>query len=193
MGTTKAFIKNPETVRSPLLLAASDSLTPSQLFALEHMRDRYWHNMAGRIQRAFRSYMRYKHECATRIQRFWTSKKTGIVFVQLRDYGHQVLAGRKERRRFSLVSMRRFMGDYLGVAEKGGEGQMLQSAAGIGGELSRRLGVGKRRADVLLACSQEENRLRSAAGSSCSSPSSVGRPSRVLGSSSSFVVRRFTF
>ncbi|KAK4705616.1 myosin I, partial [Phenoliferia sp. Uapishka_3] len=116
MGTTKAFIKNPET-----------------LFALEHMRDRYWHNMAGRIQRAFRNYIRYKHECATRIQRFWMSKKDAIVYAQVRDYGHQILASRKERRRFSLLSMRKFMGDYLGVGENGPQGTMLKNAAGIGG------------------------------------------------------------
>ncbi|KAI5474581.1 hypothetical protein MNV49_003039 [Pseudohyphozyma bogoriensis] len=114
MGVTKAFIKNPET-----------------LFALEHMRDRYWHNMAARIQRAFRNYMRYKHECATRIQRFWINKKDGIVYSQLRDYGHQLLASRKERRRFSLLSQRKFLGDYLGVGEEGPQGQMLRSAAGI--------------------------------------------------------------
>lgn len=35
LGVTSVFIKTPET-----------------LFALEHMRDRYWHNMAARIQRA---------------------------------------------------------------------------------------------------------------------------------------------
>ncbi|KAM0754619.1 hypothetical protein T439DRAFT_321654 [Meredithblackwellia eburnea MCA 4105] len=115
MGTTKAFIKNPET-----------------LFALEHMRDRYWHNMAGRIQRAWRNYMRYKHECATRIQRFWMSKKDAIVYAQVRDYGHQILASRKERRRFSVLSMRKFMGDYLGAGENGPQGQMLRSAANIG-------------------------------------------------------------
>ncbi|KAF7303216.1 Microfilament motor [Mycena kentingensis (nom. inval.)] len=73
MGVTKAFIKNPET-----------------LFALETMRDRYWHNMAGRIQRAFRNYMRYKHECARRIQRFWKNNKEAIVYAQVRDYGHQL-------------------------------------------------------------------------------------------------------
>lgn len=78
--------------------------------------------------------MRYKNECATRIQRFWRSKKDGIVLVQLRDYGHQVLASRKERRRFSLLSMRRFMGDYLGVADKTAQGEMLRSAAGISGK-----------------------------------------------------------
>jgi hypothetical protein len=37
------------------------------------------------------------------------------IFLQLRDYGHEVLGQRKERRRFSLVSMRRFVGTYLDV------------------------------------------------------------------------------
>ncbi|EIW64114.1 myosin class I heavy chain [Trametes versicolor FP-101664 SS1] len=115
MGTTKAFIKNPET-----------------LFALETMRDRYWHNMAGRIQRAFRNYMRYKHECARRIQRFWKNNKEGIEYAKIRDYGHQVLAGRKERRRFSLLGYRRFMGDYLDVNGKSALGEELAEACGIG-------------------------------------------------------------
>ncbi|KAJ3837340.1 P-loop containing nucleoside triphosphate hydrolase protein [Lentinula raphanica] len=117
MGTTKAFIKNPET-----------------LFALETMRDRYWHNMAARIQRAFRNYMRYKHECARRIQRFWKNNKESLVYAQTRDYGHQILAGRKERRRFSLLSYRRFMGDYLDVNGKSAFGEELASACGIGKE-----------------------------------------------------------
>ncbi|KAG0365135.1 class II myosin [Gamsiella multidivaricata] len=114
MGTTKVFIRHPET-----------------LFALEHLRDRYWHNMAIRIQRAWRNYMKYKNECATRIQRCWRKNKDQIGWLQLRDYGHQVLAGRKERRRFSLVSMRRFLGDYLGVNNKGGQGQLIKEAIGI--------------------------------------------------------------
>ena len=116
MGVTKAFIKNPET-----------------LFALETMRDRYWHNMAARIQRAWRNYLRYRNECARRIQRFWLAKKEGIQYVRLRDYGHQVLAGRKERRRYSLVSMRQFRGDYLQVGGKEPFGQALRSACTIGG------------------------------------------------------------
>ncbi|KAL4253614.1 Myosin-1 [Abortiporus biennis] len=114
MGVTKAFIKNPET-----------------LFALETMRDRYWHNMAGRIQRAWRNYMRYKHECARRIQRFWKNNKEAIEYAKIRDYGHQILAGRKERRRFSLLGYRRFMGDYLDVNGKSALGEELASAAGI--------------------------------------------------------------
>ncbi|KIY50413.1 myosin-1 [Fistulina hepatica ATCC 64428] len=115
MGVTKAFIKNPET-----------------LFALETMRDRYWHNMAGRIQRAFRNYMRYKHECARRIQRFWKNNKESIVYAQRREAGHAVLAGRKERRRYSLLGYRRFMGDYIGI--KSPLGEELASVAGIGSD-----------------------------------------------------------
>ncbi|EPQ60451.1 myosin-1 [Gloeophyllum trabeum ATCC 11539] len=117
MGVTKAFIKNPET-----------------LFALETMRDRYWHNMAGRIQRAFRNYMRYKHECATRIQRFWKNNKEGLAYAEIREYGHQILAGRKERRRFSLLSYRRFMGDYLDVNGRSALGEELKEACGLGSE-----------------------------------------------------------
>lgn len=109
MGITKAFIKTPET-----------------LFALEHMRDRYWHNMAIRIQRAWRNYLRYRIECAIRIQRFWRKLKGGLEYIQLRDYGHQVLGGRKERRRFSLVGSRRFLGDYLGVGHNGGFGEVIR-------------------------------------------------------------------
>lgn len=96
------------------------------------MRDRYWHNMAARIQRAFRNYMRYKHECARRIQRFWRNNKEGIIYAQLREKGHEVLAQRKERRRFSLISYRRFMGDYLDVNGKSALGEELASTCNIG-------------------------------------------------------------
>lgn len=115
MGVTKAFIKTPET-----------------LFALETMRDRYWHNMAIRIQRAWRNVLRYRAECATRIQRAWRRKRGGQEFIKLRDEGHQVLARRKERRRMSLLGSRRFLGDYLGAGNRGGPGEMLKNSAGIG-------------------------------------------------------------
>ncbi|KAI9828899.1 MAG: class II myosin [Phylliscum demangeonii] len=117
MGVTKAFIKTPET-----------------LFALEHMRDRYWHNMATRIQRAWRRYVRYRVECATRIQKFWRKKRGGLEYIQLRDYGHTMLQGRKERRRFSLLGSRRFMGDYLGVDASIGSGAMIRRSVGIPGK-----------------------------------------------------------
>ncbi|KAJ4485765.1 P-loop containing nucleoside triphosphate hydrolase protein [Lentinula aciculospora] len=134
MGTTKAFIKNPETVNLPSSPHFQSISLPMKLFALETMRDRYWHNMAGRIQRAFRNYMRYKHECARRIQRFWKNNKESLVYAQVREYGHQVLAGRKERRRFSLLSYRRFMGDYLDINGKSSFGEELASACGIGSD-----------------------------------------------------------
>lgn len=117
MGITKVFVKTPET-----------------LFALEAMRDRYWHSMATRIQRAWRNYLRYRTECAIRIQRFWRRTTGGLEFIKLRDQGHQILQGRKERRRMSILGSRRFLGDYLGIANKGGPGEMIRNGAGISGK-----------------------------------------------------------
>ncbi|KAL8700696.1 MAG: hypothetical protein Q9224_000844 [Gallowayella concinna] len=114
MGVTKAFIKTPES-----------------LFALEHMRDRYWHNMAIRIQRAWRNFLRYRIECATRIQRFWRRVSGGDEFIKARDYGHQVLQGRMERRRYSLLGSRRFMGDYLGIGNSRGPGEVIRRSINL--------------------------------------------------------------
>ncbi|KAK0630006.1 myosin-1 [Bombardia bombarda] len=94
LGVTKAFIKSPET-----------------LFALEHMRDRYWHNMATRIQRMWRAYLAYRAESATRIQR---------------------PRGRKERRRMSILGSRRFLGDYLGINATSGPGTQIRNSINIG-------------------------------------------------------------
>lgn len=126
MGVTKVFIKTPET-----------------LFALETMRDRYWHNMAIRIQRAWRNYLRYRTECAIRIQRFWRKLNGGKEFIEWRDQGHQVLAGRKERRRYSLVGYRRFMGDYLYMNSDSGPGAYIANSVGI------------KNGDVLFSCRAE--------------------------------------
>lgn len=115
MGVTKAFIKTPET-----------------LFALEHMRDRYWHNMAIRIQRAWRNYLRYRTECAIRIQRWWRKLKGSREYIKLRDFGHTVLRSEKERRRFSLLGSRRYMGDYLAVGVPGGSGELIRNSISIG-------------------------------------------------------------
>ncbi|KAI9603701.1 hypothetical protein KEM48_000466 [Puccinia striiformis f. sp. tritici PST-130] len=104
MGTTKAFIKNPET-----------------LFALEHMRDRYWHNMAARIQRAWRNFIRYRNECATRIQRAWRNNKEGIVYLQLREAGHQAL----------VVEKNDADSAYWDHAKKSALGEMLYSKMGL--------------------------------------------------------------
>lgn len=117
MGVTKAFIKTPET-----------------LFGLEAMRDRYWHNMAIRIQRAWRNYLRYRAEAATRIQRFWRKSKIGVKEVEFRDQGHRLLQGRKERRRNSLLGSRRFFGDYLGINMPGGTGRVIRDSINLGGQ-----------------------------------------------------------
>jgi len=114
MGVTKVFVKTPET-----------------LFALETMRDKYWHNMATRIQRAWRNYLRYRVECATRIQRWWRKLTGTSEFLTYRDAGNKLLGGRKERRRFSLLGYRRFLGDYLGVGNKGGFGEVVRSSVNI--------------------------------------------------------------
>lgn len=131
MGVTKAFIKAPET-----------------LFALEHMRDRYWHNMATRIQRMWRAYLAYRAESATRIQRFWRKKRTGAEYLQLRDQGHRILQNRKERRRFSLLGSRRFLGDYLGINATRGPGSQVRNAIGLG---SNEKAVFSSRGEVLEA------------------------------------------
>ncbi|CAI7598339.1 unnamed protein product [Penicillium pancosmium] len=127
MGISKVFVKTPET-----------------LFALEAMRDRYWHNMAIRIQRAWRNYLRYRIECAIRIQRFWRRTTGGLELIKVRDSGHQVLQGRKERRRMSLLGSRRFLGDYLGVGNKGGPGEMIRNGANISSS-----------EDILFSCRAE--------------------------------------
>ncbi|KAK8162821.1 P-loop containing nucleoside triphosphate hydrolase protein [Phyllosticta citrichinensis] len=126
MGVTKVFIKTPET-----------------LFALETMRDRYWHNMAIRIQRAWRNYLRYRTECAIRIQRFWRKLTGGKEFIEWRDQGHQLLGGRKERRRYSLVGYRRFLGDYLYMNSDSGPGAYIANSVGI------------KNGDVLFSCRAE--------------------------------------
>lgn len=114
MGTTKVFIKKPET-----------------LFALESMRDRYWHNMAARIQRAWRRYMQRKVDAATVIQRAWRVKKHGNKFEQARDAATKMLGGRKERRRFSMLGYRSYLGDYLGCNFPKGYGKFVLNLCGI--------------------------------------------------------------
>lgn len=114
MGTTKVFIKTPET-----------------LFSLEHMRDMYWHNMAARIQRAWRKYQQKKINAAIKIQRAWRKEKDGDIYMVLRDKGHKILNNRKERRRLSLNGYRRFMGDYLYCNSPKSSGGFTARAVGL--------------------------------------------------------------
>ena len=104
IGTTKVFIKNPETI-----------------FALEDKRDQHYATLVSRIQRRQRQ---RKGNRVTESQ-------------ELRAQGHRLVEGRKERRRFSLIGYRRFMGDYLGMNVKGGYGELVRSAINLSGRSTR--------------------------------------------------------
>ncbi|CCF57947.1 hypothetical protein KAFR_0D02990 [Kazachstania africana CBS 2517] len=114
LGVTSVFIKTPET-----------------LFALEHMRDRYWHNMAARIQRAWRRFLQRRIDSAIRIQRTIRERKEGNKYEKLRDYGTKLLGGNKERRSMSLLGYRAFMGDYLSCNESKSRGSYIKRQVGI--------------------------------------------------------------
>ncbi|SCV00461.1 LAMI_0G05204g1_1 [Lachancea mirantina] len=114
LGVSKVFIKTPET-----------------LFALEHMRDKFWYNMAARIQRAWRRFLQRRIDAACRIQRTIRERKGGNKYEKLRDYGAKVLGNRKERRAMSLLGYRAFMGDYLSCNERKSKGAFLKKQAGI--------------------------------------------------------------
>lgn len=114
LGVTSVFIKTPET-----------------LFALENMRDKYWYNMAARIQRAWRRYLQRRIDAAIKIQRVIRERKEGNKYEQLRDYGTTLLGGQKERRSMSLLGYRAFMGDYLSCNESKTKGSYIKRQAGI--------------------------------------------------------------
>lgn len=114
LGVTSVFIKTPET-----------------LFALEHMRDKYWYNMAARIQRAWRRFLQRRIDAAIRIQHAIKEKKGGNKYEKLRDQGSALLSGRKERRSMSLLGYRAFMGDYLSCNERKSKGTFIKKQAGI--------------------------------------------------------------
>lgn len=66
----------------------------------------------------------------------WKNNKESLVYHQIREAGHSALGGRKERRRFSMLGSRKFLGDYLNVgasgkAGKNALGQMLATKMGL--------------------------------------------------------------
>ncbi|KAJ2731502.1 class II myosin, partial [Coemansia sp. Cherry 401B] len=119
IGTTKAFIRSPEVI-----------------WGLENQRERYWHNMAQRIQMAWRKYQAFREIKATKIQRVWRQKRQAFELIKFREHGDELLGGKKERRRFSVCSLRTFNGDYLVVNSnnKQTRGYLLREAAQIGTE-----------------------------------------------------------
>lgn len=129
LGTTKVFIKTPET-----------------LFGLEDMRDKYWHNMAARIQRAWRRCMKRKSDAAKTIQRAWRIKNHGNQFEQLRDEGTALLHSQKERRRMSVLGSRSYMGDYLACNDRIGFGKFVVSQVNISDKI-----IFSSRGEVLIA------------------------------------------
>ena len=116
MGVTKVFIKSPETI-----------------FALEEMRDKHYISLIIRLQRLWRNYSLYRTEAAKRIQHCWRRGHGGDEYQKLRDYGHRVLQGRKERRRFSLIGYRRYLGDYLAMNSGEGLGEAVRKSINLSG------------------------------------------------------------
>ncbi|KAJ2287318.1 class II myosin [Coemansia sp. RSA 355] len=119
IGTTKVFIRHPEVI-----------------WGLETMREHYWHGMAQRIQTAWRKYQAFRAAKATKIQRVWRQKRQAFELIKFREHGDGLLGGKKERRRFSICSLRTFNGDYLMVnsRDKHTRGFLLREAAQIGSE-----------------------------------------------------------
>eukprot|EP01104_Vermistella_antarctica_P012194 TRINITY_DN3483_c1_g1_i1.p1 TRINITY_DN3483_c1_g1~~TRINITY_DN3483_c1_g1_i1.p1 ORF type:complete len:1243 (+),score=432.95 TRINITY_DN3483_c1_g1_i1:355-4083(+) len=129
IGKTKIFIRHPET-----------------LFCLEDNRVNYYHNMSNRIKNAFVTWRHFKDECSTRIKRAymaWRNYRNECVAViqnAFRDFkegapyhvlkmnNEQNFRGKKERRRYSTTSIRKFFGDYLDMKKQ----QQLLNAMGPG-------------------------------------------------------------
>jgi len=116
IGSTKVFLKAPET-----------------LFAFEDLRVNYYHNMVSRIKTAHRTFKDHKNKCANRIKnafRTWkTAREEAVQAIQkayraykgaapyfdLKMAGERTVEGKKERQRYSLTSVRKYFGDYLGI------------------------------------------------------------------------------
>lgn len=137
LGVSKVFIKTPET-----------------LFALEHMRDMYWHRMAARIQRAWRRHFKRRMEAILVIQHACKAYLGQAPTTMLPPVEDNYLQHRKERRRFSLLPNRTAYGDYLVCNDPTSTGGYLVKSVGIqgpivfssrGGQLFSKLGRASQR------------------------------------------------
>jgi len=130
IGKTKVFIRSPES-----------------LFLLEDLRINYWNNMVNRMKFAFRTWKGFKGVCVDRIKHAWKAWKkcreecTLVIQKSYRDFkqvlppdlrtnNEQNLYRRKKRRRLSMISVRRFYGDYLDVKAN----SLLMNALGSGSQ-----------------------------------------------------------
>jgi len=116
IGSSKVFLKAPET-----------------LFAFEDLRVNYYHNMVSRIKTSYRTFRDHKHKVANRIKnafRTWKSCREEAVtaiqkayraykgaapYYDLKMAGEKTIEGKKQRQRYSLTSVRKYFGDYLGM------------------------------------------------------------------------------
>lgn len=122
---TKAILKDAHIPQDQYQLGVTKVFLkdPETLFALEEMKDKHWEKLVVRMQ---------KH---------WRKRKGNKVAEGqgARDRGHAILQSRKERRRFSLLGFRRYLGDYMGIDMKGGYGAAVRHEIGLSSELFRSL------------------------------------------------------
>ena len=191
MGVTKAFIKNPETVSivhiSPLCLLIRTVAVRTRDDARPILPQHGWPHPA-RLEKllALQERVRAAHSAVLEEQQGVVGPRAGRSMsttgqvrdlnacLQVREYGHQVLAQRKERRRYSLLSYRRFLGDYLDVGGSDPVGETIRDAAGISSTLANMV----HSSWVADGFWQGERRSRSACVFNCSSPSLGGLASR---------------
>jgi len=84
---------------------------------------------ANRIKEAFKVWKLYRAECVTVIQKCYRAYKDVAPYSDLKEQNEAVVGGKKERQRYSLTSVRRFVGDYLDIKTQ----SELLSAIGSGG------------------------------------------------------------
>ena len=117
LAGTKAILKDAHIPQDQFQLGVTKVFIkdPETLFALEEMKDKHWERMVVRTQKQWR-------------------KRTGNKVKESSDArreGHNMLQHKKERRRFSLLGLRRYLGDYLGIDMKGGYGAGVRHAIGL--------------------------------------------------------------
>ena len=118
LAGTKAILKDTHTPQDQYQLGVTKVFIkdPETIFALEEQKDKHWEKMVVRTQKQ------------------WRKRKGNKVgeSADAREKGHSILQHSKERRRFSLLGSRRYLGDYLGIDMKGGYGAAVRHAIGLG-------------------------------------------------------------
>ncbi|KAJ2380755.1 class II myosin, partial [Coemansia sp. RSA 2559] len=81
-------------------------------------------------------YLARKAMSASKIQRAWRGKRQFLELLKVREMGHQLLEGKKERQRHSLTNIRVFYGDYLYLnnCSSQSKARLIRDASGIGNQ-----------------------------------------------------------